>query len=181
MQYTIYRITDVITKKSYIGSTKQKLYKRINVHKAFAKRGVNTKFCRHIRSVFGTEFTKEEWNDRFHTTVLQKTPHLCLAEFYEANYIHMYNSYWDCYNSTPTGLAASTHRRGTKHSKESRAKISKSRKGIYKGSKNPAWRHDIQTEELIWRRESGMTFEDIGKEVGMSKDAVRQRLLHTSA
>jgi hypothetical protein len=66
--------------------------------------------------------------------------------------------------------------KGHTHTEESRAKISESRTGQLLKNKHFAYRHDIQTSEILRLLESGMTKVQIATHFGTSPTFVHRRL-----
>ena len=65
-------------------------------------------------------------------------------------------------------------------SEEHKRKISESNKGKSRednaGNRNWAWRHDVDTQDLLEMREQGMSYKKISKATGLSYNAVRNRI-----
>lgn len=114
---TVYKITNKINGKCYIGQTKGSLEDRWKGHCDAARRGANIYFARAIRKYGSTNFSVE---------ALARVPivHLGLAE---KIFIIDYGSYENGYNSTPGGEGWAL---GMHHSEKSKRKISEAHKGI---------------------------------------------------
>ena len=184
MKYTIYLITDTVTGKHYVGRTTQKLWQRMQNHKVDPKRYQRSKFQRHVRAVLGTSYTADDFANRFSWSELQRTTSKAIAEFYEHNYIGIYNSYWDGYNSTITGARDGSASRGKKHSKETREKIKMSKTGepmsdsarMNMSRKSHTLRKDVKTSRIIELRKQGLSMAAIGEKVGMCSSSIHRRL-----
>jgi len=144
----IYKITNTITKLSYIGYTKQSLDNRWKQHyKQALKESKNRKFYNAIRK-YGIEVWETEIIDTADTPVEAKNK--------ETTYIKEYNSYYAGYNSTFGGDGNN----GIIMSKESNAARSKKLKGIKKSpetvKKFKQRTQSINTKEKISNSHKGM-------------------------
>ena len=131
IQATIYKLTDEITGKCYIGSTVQEIYRRVNSHRNSVRKGEESKFHRHAREVLGASFTVKQWNDRFRCEEIDyiETEDLDKPEQLEMFYIAKFDSFRNGYNSTATGGRDGTMWVGRKHTEESKRNMSESHKG----------------------------------------------------
>ena len=156
--HTIYKLTDVETRKSYIGSTAGKLSKRISVHRCLPKTRNYGKLCRHVREVLGTDYTTEEYDARFTIEGIDYTESKDPDKpgQLEMFYIAKFDTYRNGYNSTPTGSCGGAGQKG--------------------GQQHTMWRHDVKTEELVRMKESGMTYRAISDSVGMCPAGVLYRV-----
>jgi group I intron endonuclease len=116
----IYKITNTITKLSYIGYTKQNLNNRWQQHyKQALKESKNRKFYNAIR-----KYGVNAWE----TEVIDVALNAVEAKNKEILYIEKYNSYYDGYNSTLGGDGNN----GIVMSKESNDARSRKLKGVKK-------------------------------------------------
>lgn len=99
----IYRITNQINTKSYIGQTKYSLEKRWTQHKSAAKSGSELHFSKAIR-----KYPLETWNLEILETI--DDPNI-LSER-EIYWIGVYNTFNDGYNSTSGGECGSLSEEG---------------------------------------------------------------------
>ena len=183
---TIYKLTDVETKKCYIGSTKIPLSYRFNIHRCVARKGAKSKLSRHVREVLGTEFSREEYESRFKIEQIDyiETEDPDKPAQLEMFYIAKFDSFRNGYNSTPTGTSGTetkseSHKRkiseshqGKVFSEETRKRMSKAKQG----SKCTHWNFKVETELLVEMYGNGMSYRQIGEEVGMSISGVRNRI-----
>jgi group I intron endonuclease len=144
----IYKITNIITKLSYIGYTKQKLNNRWQQHyKQALKESKNRKFYNAIR-----KYGIEVWD----TEVIDTAISAADAKNKEILYIKQYNSYYDGYNSTLGGDGNN----GIVQSKESNEARSKKLKGVKKSPETiKKFKQRIQslkTKEKISNSHKGM-------------------------
>ena len=91
---TIYKITNTITKKVYIGKTIRDIQMRFKEHIKLAKQNANYKLSKSIRKHGTTVFIIE--------VVVQNVPDFLLNAF-ERFWINYYNSYSKGYNETKGG------------------------------------------------------------------------------
>ena len=191
--FIIYLITDLVTKKHYVGCTELPLRTKFINYAQEGRGRKKRKIALHIRAVLGNDYTNEQFEARFKITELNRTTSEAIAEFYEHNYIGIYNSYWDGYNATMTGRSDGSHLRNKPISDEHREKISKTTRGRpksaetkrrmslssmgkNKGEKGWKFRHDVSTLDLVNKHEGGMTFRALGKLVGMHETSVAARI-----
>lgn len=121
----VYKVTNTVNNKVYIGKTVQTLKRRIAQHKHDSlKKDSQTKFHRAIRK-YGLESFKWEV-----VCECDSNKELCEKEIYM---IHLYDSIKNGYNITKGGEGVY----GFKHSEETKSKTSKSRKGLTVGENHP--------------------------------------------
>ena len=65
---------------------------------------------------------------------------------------------------------------GKKHSEETKKKMSESKKGLYDGEKNPRYRHDIDTGEILKMYNKGFSIYKISKIMKCGWRTVNRRL-----
>lgn len=120
MEYIIYKITNTVNTKSYVGFTSKTLKQRWRKHRHDAKTGRKTYLCNAIRKYGHQNFEKE---------VLFKTENEELAKsVMEEKCIKEHQTHWSHgsgYNMTMGGDGTLGH----KHSEETRKKMSKSHTG----------------------------------------------------
>lgn len=120
MDYIIYKITNTVNGKSYIGFSSKTLKQRWRKHRHDAKTGRKTYLCNAIRKYGHRKFKKE---------ILFETKILELAKsVMEEKFIKEHQTYWLHgieYNMTMGGDGTLGH----KHSRETREKMSKSHTG----------------------------------------------------
>lgn len=136
--YTIYKATNLINGKSYIGFTSQLLKNRKKHHKCVAKTS-NKKFARAIRKYGFESFV---W-----TIVYKGDDKYYTFHIMEPFFISAFDSFHSGYNQTTGGGVFPTHkpRKNFTHTKETKEKISTSKTGIKIGP---------QTKEHIKKRTS---------------------------
>jgi len=132
----IYKATNKINGKCYIGQTKYSLGKRINKHFSYVRNNSKTYIHNALRK-YGQE--------NFIWEVIEECDTLDELDEMEFHYIKQYKSYWkeNGYNLTygGDGVCLYGDRNGMynkKHSNESIKKMSKNRKGLAVGDKNPS-------------------------------------------
>ena len=150
MSYLVYKLTNKINNKVYIGFTSKSLKKRFEKHIRDSKYGRNTYLSNAIRKYGIENFSKE---------VLFKTESLIEVKNLEINYIKKYNSFYlgeNGYNMTLGGEGTLNHNHsietrkkmskshtGKKHTKETKNKLAKLRMG----PKNPRYGYKYTKEE----------------------------------
>lgn len=103
--YTIYKITNNVNSKIYVGITSQPIQKRFNNHKAQSKRKNNIKFYHAIRK-YGIQ--------NFEIQKIDVANNLESACKKERQYISKYDSIKLGYNTAPGGLARGNHTEASK-------------------------------------------------------------------
>ena len=199
----IYKITNIINNKSYIGYTNKCSQKRFNEHLNDAlkyNRDSNRKFYNAIRK-YGKDFWKIE--------VLVENLSVVDAKNKEIEMINFYNTYYKGYNATRggdgnngiimskesnikrsnalKGISKDYNRMlGKKHSQESKNKISKSHQGMSKPwvkwnkeqiTKRAMTRRTISKEQYDKIQELltlGYSKKEISQEVNLSYDMVKK-------
>jgi group I intron endonuclease len=124
----IYKHTNVITKKVYVGQTITTMEKRFKQHcrDSRNKTSVNSKFHRAIR-----KYGKDCWESE---VIVDNVP-IELLDGLEINCIAMEDGYINGYNTTEGGGTTL----GYRHTEEAKEKISRDRKGKYVGDNNPMY------------------------------------------
>ena len=199
----LYKITNTITKKSYIGWTGKTVEGRWKTHKTDAlKNKENRKFYNSIRK-YGTECWIVE--------TLCEVSTIVEAKLKEIEFIAFFDSYNYGYNSTKGGdgnngiimSSESNHKRSIalkgkaknydrmkdkEHSEETKQKISKSHIGKKKPwvtwnknqiEKRAMTRRSITLEQfnkMHLLRKQGLLIKEIAKEVNLSNDMVKKWL-----
>lgn len=118
----IYKITNLVNGKIYIGQTKHTVEKRWKQH----QHAMNRKNCEYPI----TRALKKYGVENFKIEEIWKTKNLSLMEMY---FVKLFNS------MLPNGYNCTTNKKRYKSSKETRQKISKAGKG------RPAWNKGIST------------------------------------
>jgi len=90
----VYKITNIITEKVYIGSTTNSFYKRWQAYKNCYKNSINRKFLTAINK-YGIE--------NFKFSVIELVGDNSITRAREEHYIHMYNAVNNGYNIKYTG------------------------------------------------------------------------------
>lgn len=136
----IYRVTNRVNGKVYIGQTTQTLTKRKRQHlrAAFSLRHPNNKFYNAIRKYGEELFVWEIIKDDISIDILDEL---------EMYYINQYDSLKSGYNSTEGGKSV----RGMVHSEETRRKIGNAQKTLQKGSLNS----NFDSTEYLFIHKSG--------------------------
>ena len=167
--YIIYLITDVVTLKHYVGCTTSTLVKRMSSHAGAARGGARTKFARHIRASIGDDVPIDDFNKRFKISEIDSVNNQVAANFYERNYIMIFNSHYDGYNATKSGLNDGTHLIGNKHTLGH--KLTHERKqhlsDTHKGSKAYQWQ-DIDEDKIKNMVKSGISISETARREGLS-------------
>ena len=147
----IYKITNKINGKQYVGFSKNTLEKRWKQHLRDAKRK-DTHFANAIRN-----YGKDAWTLE---TVVQADDADWLHNVMEPHYIRLWNLTDRSvgYNSTFGGD-------GGVPSKETRKKISESRKGKCVGIDNPFYgrKHTEETKKILKEKKQGNNHNRLGK------------------
>ena len=203
MSAIVYKITNQLTNKSYIGWTSQSLDNRWLQHKKLAKKNLdNRPFYNAIRK-YGT--------DCWTTEVLITTEDKTVAKQKEIDYIELFESYNHGYNATRGGdgnndikmSSESNQARsralkglpknydrmaGKTHSEETKAKMSQAHKGMKKPwikwnreqvIKSAMTRRALteqQYNQIHELRKTGLRICDIAKQVNTSSDLVKKWL-----
>jgi group I intron endonuclease len=203
MTVIVYKITNQVTNKSYIGWTSQILDNRWLQHKKLAQKNLdNRPFYNAIRK-YGT--------DCWTTEVLATTEDKTVAKQKEIEYIQLFESYDNGYNATRGGdgnndikMSEESNRArskalkglpknyirmaGKKQSEESRKKISEAHKGMKKPwvkwtkeqiAKRSFGRRALteqQYNQIHELRKTGLRICDIAKQVNISSDLVKKWL-----
>lgn len=138
----IYKITNLITNKVYIGQTTQKFKNRINKHKERMKNGKNTPLYNSLRK-YGIENFKFEIIEE-----VSSKEELNQREIY---YIEKFNSFYpNGYNLTKGGAGTFNYH----HTKSDKEKMSKLKKGLFDGEKNPFYgKHHSQEQIEKWKEQ----------------------------
>jgi group I intron endonuclease len=97
--YTIYKATNIVNNKVYIGFTSLTLDERSSRHRANSSNNENTKFYKSIR--------KYGWNNFIWEIIYQSLNYEHTLNEMERHFIEEYNSYKDGYNSTLGGEGCS--------------------------------------------------------------------------
>jgi group I intron endonuclease len=180
----VYKTTNIVNQKCYIGATSKKLNQRKihHIHYAF-KRNSNINFHKALRE-FGKEsfkweiliYCEKQW-----------------VEYYETECIKLYNAYTDGYNMRKTNIGKncgykhtqktkdkikknhSNFWNGRKHTNESIKKMSQCKMGKYKGKDNLIY-IDIDKKQLFILKQMGYTIKEIAKIFEVSKSTIKNRL-----
>ena len=112
----IYKITNIVTGKCYVGST-------ININKRFIKHKTELKCNKHHSLKLQNSYNKHGVNSFVYETIEECSEDIIIVR--EQHYIDLYNSYREGYNCAPKA----GNRLGLKHSDESKRKMSKSQTG----------------------------------------------------
>lgn len=176
----IYKVTNLINEKVYIGQTRLDVKERWKRHLYDAKREKNNKFYNAINKYGEENFEIEIIEDN-----INNEEHLSQREIY---WISFYDSYKRGYNSTSGGEISPMHfydvrkkvsrsLKGRTLSPETRRKISKSHKGK-KGHKHSEEHKKYMSELMTGRTTSEQTREllrwaNIGKK--QSEETIRKR------
>jgi len=116
-QYIVYKITNLITSKVYVGYTSLTVQQRWEQHKSESLKGSKYKFHKEIKDYFDDNLWKLEIVEDFNSSFFAKACEIyCIDKF---------DSFKNGYNSTKGGDAFYGHR----HSLETRQKMSYDRKG----------------------------------------------------
>jgi len=165
----IYMITNLVTRKIYVGKSIPGREKRFRRHINDAKNGSNLPLHRSMRKhgfdkftvcLLDTAKTKEELNE-LEVFWIKKLR----ARDPEVGY-----------NLTDGGEGCA----GVVQSEETRAKRSESLKGMHTGKfvgeKSYRFRHDLSTEQMVEMYQNGKSSGDIARELGASKETINSRL-----
>ena len=138
----IYKITNKINEKVYIGQTIQTLNSRKNEHKKRARNKTNLPLYNAINK-YGEE--------NFLIIQIDEANSLEELNIKEQYYIKHYNSmYPNGYNLTSGGAGTFNY----KHTKEDKAIMSQLKKGMFKGEDNPFYgKHHTEEQKAKWSRE----------------------------
>jgi len=176
----IYKITNMVTGKIYIGRTSQSLLKRWTQHKRGAQRAGNTYLFASIRKYGADSFVVDE---------IEKCPDEIAGER-ERHYVAVYRSLAPAgYNLTLGGEG----NLGLKRSLESKSKISAALKGRRKSpehvanhraallgrvgeNKGRCFRVDLLDDEIVRAYESGEACSSIAKRLNSNPHTIRWRL-----
>lgn len=143
----VYRITCKINDKCYIGQTCN-YNGRVNAHRCDLRKGR------------GIQKLQSDWNlygeDSFSFEILQECSDKSRLNELEKYYIKKFNSISQGYNTSPGGIGQGNYKYlngmyGKHHTEKSKQLMSKNRKGLTAGTKNPNYgNHDNSkfTEEV---------------------------------
>ncbi len=141
----IYKATNLINGKCYIGQTSKSLEERIKGHLKFSSYYKNMLICRALKKYGIRNFSWE---------IIQECSSKTEMDEKERYYIERYNSrYPSGYNLTDGGEGTL----GKKHTRKSKRKMSKSKTGMYIGEKNPMYgrKHTEETKKKISEAKKG--------------------------
>jgi group I intron endonuclease len=139
-EFIIYKHTNKISGKSYIGYTCQKINKRWNYHYYHSKKQ-STKFDKAL-----LKYPEDSWN---HEILIDNIPSLEEAKQKEIEMISKYDTYQNGYNSNSGGSG----KKNFKHSEKTKRKISQSSLGKKKSKEhiqNLKKSHSQQKWEVIF-------------------------------
>lgn len=138
----IYKITNKINGKVYVGQTIQTLNARKNEHKKRARNRANFPLYNAINK-YGVE--------NFKIVQIDEADSLEELNLKEQYYIKHFNSmYPNGYNLTSGGAGTLDYR----HTDEDKVKMSELKKGMFKGENNPFYgKHHTEEQKAKWRRE----------------------------
>jgi group I intron endonuclease len=158
----IYKATNNINGKSYIGSTVHKLSRRISGHKSRAKLGSNLVFHRAIRKYSIKNF---EWK------ILSKASSVSEMLKMESIYIKEHKTLKNGYNSTP-GYDNTTL--GYKFTDKQKSKMKKLNKGENNPNYGNKWSDKQKEEQSIRQKESHKHLK--GDNNPAKRDGVRRKI-----
>lgn len=151
----IYKITNIVNRKPYIGQTKFSVESRWKSHKKDARRGVNSHFYKALRK-YGPENFKIE--------ILASAPNKEQLDYLEQLFIVLFDSIENGYNSTfggdgVPGMSQETRdrmsrlKKGVKHTPEALQKIKdfqKTRRGTHLSEETKTKIGDANRGRLPW-------------------------------
>jgi len=186
--YYLYKITNGINGKVYIGQTRKSVEQRWKQHSKNLSRPER----------YLSRAIKKYGKDSFSIQTLVIVENKKQADYYERQLISIKQSNKEAfgYNCTSGGdycfLSESSKKRmsdakkkwwadhpetigpalGHKHSKETLAKFSLQRRG----KNNPAYRHDVNTNEILFLKNKGLLWVEIAKILNIHRDTIRNRI-----
>ena len=153
----IYRITNLINKKYYIGKTNN-FYFRIKLHESCARRGLDTKFCRAIRKYGINNFKKEITYNNISDNMIN-VAEMCaiyVNDSYDSGYNSTFGGEDNPMNHEENRKKISKHHTGRKrpeHSKRMKGKNNPmyGKVGRISGENNPMKKPGARKKALITR------------------------------
>ncbi|PGU82098.1 NUMOD3 domain-containing DNA-binding protein [Bacillus cereus] len=165
LRYVIYKFTNLVNGKVYIGLTSKTLERRLTNHEAHVRNGYRNHFYNSVRK-YGWENFKCEVIDQIHSEDdAERIERLKEREKYWISYYKSFIGFDDCngYNATLGGDGSW----GRIASDETREKISKKITGMFSGERNHCWgkfgeEHPAFGRENKW----GIHTEETKKRIG---------------
>lgn len=135
---TVYKVTNLIDQKIYVGATSRNLQERWKEH------------CRHNKTPFNQAIQKYG-KENFLVEVIEKANSIEEMNELEMFYIKKFNSILpNGYNACEGGGKT----KGYNHTEESKAKMKEAKDGMYLGKENPFFnKHHSEEQIAKWKRD----------------------------